>query len=207
ITGGDGGKVIVWADQATAFYGEISVRGGELGGDGGFVEVSGKDFLEYRGFVDTRAPLGQAGMLLLDPTDITIRDGIGDGDDTDTSTVSFAGSTFFVTGSVFGLENLPTLIYESELEGLSATTNIILQATNDITIEFSELNLQGSAGQSVEFIADSDLDGFGDFSMDTSDFITTQGASVTIQGDTVTTGGITTNGGDVTLTSDTNVAG
>ena len=34
---GNGGEVIVWADQFTAFYGEVSARGGTEGGDGGFV--------------------------------------------------------------------------------------------------------------------------------------------------------------------------
>ena len=38
---GHGGKVIVWADDATRFAGTISARGGARGGDGGLVEVSG----------------------------------------------------------------------------------------------------------------------------------------------------------------------
>src|SRR5262245_8315158 len=42
ITSGDGGKVIVWSDDATRAYGTIGVRGGARSGDGGFVEVSGK---------------------------------------------------------------------------------------------------------------------------------------------------------------------
>lgn len=69
---GDGGRVIVWADQATFAAGHLSARGGEQGGAGGLIEVSGKEHLDYRGLADTRAPNGQAGVLLLDPTDITI---------------------------------------------------------------------------------------------------------------------------------------
>ena len=49
---GDGGRVIVWADEVTGFYGDISARGGSESGDGGFVEVSGKNSLEFRGTVD-----------------------------------------------------------------------------------------------------------------------------------------------------------
>ncbi|MEM6490327.1 MAG: filamentous hemagglutinin N-terminal domain-containing protein, partial [Pseudomonadota bacterium] len=69
---GDGGRVIVWSEGTTAFAADIEARGGDNGGDGGFVEVSGKDFLAYVGLADVRAPLGDLGTVLLDPTDITI---------------------------------------------------------------------------------------------------------------------------------------
>lgn len=72
VTTGNGGKVIVWSDDATRAYGTISARGGAQGGNGGLVEVSGKKFLDYGAVVDTRAPNGSAGTLLLDPTTIYI---------------------------------------------------------------------------------------------------------------------------------------
>lgn len=72
---GDGGRIIVWSDTVTRFHGSISVRGGRDGGDGGFVEVSGKEFLTYQGMTDASAPKGRMGTLLLDPTDIFIRTG------------------------------------------------------------------------------------------------------------------------------------
>ncbi|HEX5804175.1 MAG TPA: filamentous hemagglutinin N-terminal domain-containing protein, partial [Azospira sp.] len=78
LQSGDGGKVIVWADDTTRAYGNISARGGAEGGDGGFVEVSAKGHLDYRGLTDTRAPNGNAGTLLLDPNDITINNSIGE---------------------------------------------------------------------------------------------------------------------------------
>jgi hypothetical protein len=49
VTTGDGGTVIVWADEATGFYGEITARGGEVAGDGGFAEVSGREYLAFEG--------------------------------------------------------------------------------------------------------------------------------------------------------------
>ena len=61
IENGDGGKVIVWADERTGFYGDISARGGVEGGDGGFAEVSGHE-LVYRGHTDLSAPQGEAGQ-------------------------------------------------------------------------------------------------------------------------------------------------
>lgn len=69
---GNGGQIIIWAEKGTAFHGTAFSQGGPLGGDGGLVEVSGKEDLVFTGFVDRRAPLGQAGMLLLDPNDIDI---------------------------------------------------------------------------------------------------------------------------------------
>jgi filamentous hemagglutinin family protein len=75
---GDGGKVIVWSDDATRFYGSISARGGKQGGDGGFVEVSGKRSLQFSGTVATDAPRGETGTLLLDPTDVLISNFGGD---------------------------------------------------------------------------------------------------------------------------------
>ena len=74
VTSGDGGRVIVWSDDTTRFYGSISARGGTRGGDGGFVEVSGKANLDFDGRVNVAASGGRAGTLLLDPQNITIQD-------------------------------------------------------------------------------------------------------------------------------------
>ena len=72
LQSGDGGKVIVWSNQQTQMYGDISARGADRGGNGGFVETSSRDRLDFQGHVDLRAPSGNAGSLLLDPSDITI---------------------------------------------------------------------------------------------------------------------------------------
>jgi hypothetical protein len=72
LQSGDGGKVIVWSNQQTQMYGDISARGGDQGGNGGFVETSSRDRLDFQGQADLRAPSGTAGSLLLDPSDITI---------------------------------------------------------------------------------------------------------------------------------------
>ncbi|TMH42792.1 MAG: filamentous hemagglutinin, partial [Betaproteobacteria bacterium] len=72
ISRGNGGNVAVWSNDSTKFYGNISARAGNTGGDGGFVEVSGKNALVYAGFTDLRAPSGQVGTLLLDPNDLTV---------------------------------------------------------------------------------------------------------------------------------------
>jgi filamentous hemagglutinin family protein len=73
-TKGDGGRVIVWSDQKTRFDGVISARGGSVSGNGGFVEVSGKENLSFAGVVDASASNGKPGTLLLDPKNIVIDD-------------------------------------------------------------------------------------------------------------------------------------
>ena len=70
-TTGNGGKVIVWANQATTFVGTILAKGGAQSGNGGFVETSGGT-LTFNGRVNTSAPNGKTGTWLLDPTDLTI---------------------------------------------------------------------------------------------------------------------------------------
>ena len=72
LTGGNGGQVVVWADNTTNYYGSISARGGANGGDGGSVETSGKQTLTVSGSVNAGAANGTAGTWLLDPTDYTV---------------------------------------------------------------------------------------------------------------------------------------
>ncbi|MEB3162572.1 MAG: filamentous hemagglutinin N-terminal domain-containing protein, partial [Prochlorothrix sp.] len=78
---GDGGEAHIVAEKTLTFLGNVSARGGDLGGDGGFVDLSGKETLNLVGDwynrVALQAPQGQAGTLLLDPRDITIVHGTG----------------------------------------------------------------------------------------------------------------------------------
>jgi filamentous hemagglutinin family protein len=149
---GDGGKVVVWADQATAFAGNIWARGGREGGNGGEVEVSGKLALLYRGRTDTSAARGRNGMLLLDPLAIVIQGGSGDG--------SNDGSQLFSGGTTPGTINAgalgPTVIFESEIEEQSKTTDIILRALRSVTVGASSFNYTGSgniAGETAGALA------------------------------------------------------
>ena len=68
---GNGGKVIVWSNEATTFYGTILAKGGPRSGDGGFVETSGHE-LTFNGTVSTSALNGANGTLLLDPLNAII---------------------------------------------------------------------------------------------------------------------------------------
>ncbi len=66
---GAGGRVVVWSDGDTEFYGEVSARGGR---SGGFIEVSAGGTLHYDGTADAGAAAGKAGTLLLDPKNLVI---------------------------------------------------------------------------------------------------------------------------------------
>src|SRR5882724_2041229 len=76
---GDGGKVVVWSDQVTNFFGTIKAQGGQQSGNGGLVETSGRQSLTFDGTVDTGAPRGTNGTLLLDPLDAKIDTNPGTG--------------------------------------------------------------------------------------------------------------------------------
>ena len=123
ISNGHGGRVIVWANEVTGFYGSIQARGGGLGGNGGFVETSGKDHLIYRGSVDTSSPLGQAGTLLLDPKNIVIENVSPAPNDT------IVDLFFSDTPS-----DLVTLDPDDVVSALEANAILTLQANNDITV-------------------------------------------------------------------------
>ncbi|MBP0018005.1 MAG: S-layer family protein, partial [Cyanobacteria bacterium SBLK] len=203
---GDGGTAIVWADKATAFYGNISARGGNIAGDGGFVEVSGKENLLFEGMVDVGTSFGESGTLLLDPENIRIVSNFGL-NDSQLPNIQFGddpGTTYTIS--------------KTALAAIAAIpgNNIILQATNDIIIEnIGDLTFIPGTN-SVTFMADGDRDGSGDFVMnDLEATIITNGRDLTISGANITAGNLNTSaltpfffgtangraGGSVTITA------
>jgi filamentous hemagglutinin family protein len=131
---GNGGNVVVWSDIATEFYGSISARGGSLGGDGGWVETSGKQFLSVNGGrVNLLAPFGATGTWLLDPTNIYIATNqlnatVAGMTGTDTSANTGSGgnpNTFSATTGV-----LDSLLTTGNLTTALASANVIVTTTN-----------------------------------------------------------------------------
>ena len=124
---GNGGKVIVWADDTTRFYGNISAKGGAVTGNGGFVEVSGKHNLDFIGQVDTTAQYGNMGILLLDPTDITISTG--------GNTIESSGSTTFQEATTAtSILNTTTLQNALALNNVNVTTTSPAASAGNITV-------------------------------------------------------------------------
>lgn len=214
LTNGNGGDVIIWADKNTSFAGSIEAKGGENGGNGGLVEVSGKENLFFNGEVNTNAVNGNNGMLLLDPVNVTIVNGseaINDSQIIDGQILAGDGGEINYT------------ISENALESLSDTTNVLIQATNNITIkDLSDNNLTFASNlttgsltpdsrTSVTFTADADKNNSGNFSMNANDTIVARGRNVTISGANINIGFIDTsrvnsenNGGDIILNSPKN---
>lgn len=124
---GDGGRVIIWADETTRYYGHIDAKGGMQAGNGGLIEVSGKSYLDFSGTVSTNAANGEAGSLLLDPTDITI---------SNAADSNVNGTTPFSPN----LDNGPSNLNVATLLGVLAGSNVTVQTratgtqNGDITI-------------------------------------------------------------------------
>jgi filamentous hemagglutinin family protein len=106
---GDGGEVILFADDRVSVQGEILARGGELGGDGGFIETSGLKRLDIGRAPDASAPNGVAGTWLIDPNDITIDTALNNAIDTN---ISQSGGDFSSTddGAVLTVETIQTAL-------------------------------------------------------------------------------------------------
>jgi hypothetical protein len=190
--------VTVLSGQSTDMAGDISATGGPRGGDGGFVEVSGAQ-VALTGLVDTSAPMGTTGTLLLDPSDLWISD------------VS-------PPDAPAGFSWVSPLVLEGE------NTNIALSATDNLYVATTHgtSNVLNLGTNALSLTAGIDL------SVDRGFAITANGISLTATAGSITLGGsagvagglITlpqlnalgptslqmTTGGDVTLAAATGIA-
>ncbi|APB35306.1 filamentous hemagglutinin family outer membrane protein [Gloeomargarita lithophora Alchichica-D10] len=196
ISTGDGGRVIVWADKNTQFSGTIAAKGGELSGNGGFVEVSGKENLGFQGKVDTSAPQGKAGTLLLDPNNITIDliglndleilDGeilFGDGGTGDFTISTLALVLALVNGDVIlQATNNITLQTTINYNGIGANRNLTFEANNNIFINAGIFD-SAPGGESLNVNFQANFDGIGGGNVVLNDpLIKTEGANFTASG-------------------------
>ncbi|MES2023997.1 MAG: filamentous hemagglutinin N-terminal domain-containing protein [Pseudomonadota bacterium] len=175
IERGDGGKVVVWADGATSMVGHLSARGGTAGGNGGIAEASGKQFLDFRGTADLRAPLGKKGTLLLDPDNISIATG------SDTYISQMGGVPF-----LFEANNTPAVLTPLTITNQLALSDVnIYTGTGSITVlnpvnwsNSSELTLSAATGIAVN--AQVTNTGGGKLSLYTSGGNITQTAAISV---------------------------
>ncbi|MEM9246450.1 MAG: filamentous hemagglutinin N-terminal domain-containing protein, partial [Cyanobacteria bacterium P01_F01_bin.153] len=208
---GNGGQAIIWSDDTTRFAGTVAARGGATFGDGGLVEISGRQRLSFSGGADASAAAGQNGMVLFDPTNIRIVDDGASASPTATeglipevdpsapdpdnplSDGEITAADVFIDAGGDTFEEF--VIARSTLEALEG--NVTLEASNNITIEDmsgDRLSFQAEAGETVLFSAGNA------FSMDPSDTIEVQGGNVDVSASKINVGNFSSQGGDITLT-------
>jgi filamentous hemagglutinin family protein len=73
---GNGGDVVVFSPDTALFRdgAQVEAKGGSESGDGGFFEISGKQYVEVQGQIDLTTQNGQNGNFLIDPYNIIIDD-------------------------------------------------------------------------------------------------------------------------------------
>jgi filamentous hemagglutinin family protein len=140
---GDGGKVILWSDEYTGFYGNISARGGMFTGDGGFVETSSKINLQAFGLGNVGSVSGTPGNWLLDPADVTIVATGGSGMSNQGPNPGGVGATT-PTGNIYYPLVDSATINAGTITGLLSSGNVAVTTDNtDLTL-FPPLTQAGS---------------------------------------------------------------
>jgi filamentous hemagglutinin family protein len=205
---GDGGKIILWSDEYTGFYGELFARGGVEGGNGGFIETSSKDNLQAYGFANASAISGSAGKWLLDPRNVTVQTGgtgtltggvftpstdnatIAPG--TITSALNEGTSVEINTGTTGGQAGDITVANAVATSAGAVDASLTLKAANSIIVNAAiDLSSMGGAGN-ISLLADADASGGGTVTLNaavtsgTTGTVTLQGASRIQVGTTLT---------------------
>lgn len=187
LASGDGGKIIVWGNDTTRVYGTLSARGGAASGKGGFVETSGH-FLDVAGArVDTRAANGTAGFWQLDPANILV--------------TSFLSGPSASLGDVSAFANAPGADSEIDADLLSnATSNVLLQATHDITFYTGVNNTNDGVSLTAQAGNNINVNSLIHFNGDITLAANHNGAGTACGSGRVSTEGVPTAGGRLTIT-------
>ncbi|OZH55187.1 hypothetical protein AFK68_06185, partial [Hydrocoleum sp. CS-953] len=180
---GNGGNVAIAAEQVD-ISGHISARGSGNLGEGGSVQISGGG--SFSGTVDVSAE-NNVGDIRIESENITVNPEtnfqVSDGEKNQSSNLN---------------------ISENSLEQMTNNADVTLAATNDITINNlsdNQLNLNADNNRldtppsQVKFVADSDHNRSGSFTIDNRTSIVNNSSSVIISGENLTVGKITNPGG------------
>ncbi|GGY86829.1 filamentous hemagglutinin N-terminal domain-containing protein [Pseudoduganella plicata] len=149
IGSGNGGRIAVWSAGDTAVNATLTARGGARGGDGGFIETSGKNVVLGSGtHVNTLAPHGRTGAWLLDPVNWTIAAAGGDEtpDDvtaslassdrliTATNDITVADAVVWTTGQKLQLDAGHDVRINAAMTASTAGSAMVLIAGNDVLV-------------------------------------------------------------------------
>ncbi|TVQ59688.1 MAG: CHAT domain-containing protein [Spirulina sp. DLM2.Bin59] len=196
---GDGGRVILFASDTAQIFGQVSAKGGEAGGNGGFVETSGLQNLAIARNPNITAPQGQAGTWLIDPNNIEIGNfgsenisvsnpfvSANDGAELDIAILLNAllsGGTVIVETGTEGTNSEAgniTLLASLEYQTPNNDTTLILRAHNSIFINAPIYSASTSQGLNLILMADSDQNGMG--LVEITNFINTDQGFIQISG-------------------------
>jgi len=177
ISKGDGGKIIIWSDKQTHFAGSVSAKGGSLGGNGGFVEISSHGHLDFTGDVNLSAARGVTGTLLLDPENLTIQatgstTAEASGSPTNTYIGNVDNSILTVSDLQNALVNANVLVLTgsngNQLGDINVADNITWNTNHSLTLSaYHSINLannviiSNSGGASINLLADNVGNGSG----------------------------------------------
>lgn len=115
---GAAGRAIVWGDDATRFLGTLTAKGSR----GGFAEISGAKFLDFR--PARPVDLGTGGTLLLDPTHLFVRNM------PDTALDDVGGNPFVFRSE--GHAQLITTLSVATLQAQLQSTSVILDTSGTV---------------------------------------------------------------------------
>jgi filamentous hemagglutinin family protein len=145
LVSGRGGTVVVWGSGHSAFYGNISARGGALRGDGGLVEVSTGEGVIFEGIVDTSAAHGTMGELLIDPFSVQIGNGPSQIDGSYLNAGNLADTMVFTSVIVMADNNIDIVDAVDLARGsFGATYGDFILQTNTINLDHDILMGNGS---------------------------------------------------------------
>ncbi len=228
---GDGGEVIVFSPEKALFRkgAKIEAKGGAVSGDGGYIDVSGKEYVEVEGSIDLSAANGKSGEFLIDPYNIIIRNDPINWLDADDQLGNMNDGVWDPIG-------YNSVLDIGILEGYLASGSVIISTEGD-GAGLQEGTVTFLAGRDMENITDNsftvnaegairmapssgiDFAGNGSVELNAGDYIEIfEGTNINLQGDgsltlnaatTASVGGnLTTAGsGDITFTSNVTLNG
>ncbi|MGP1373585.1 MAG: two-partner secretion domain-containing protein [Almyronema sp.] len=184
LSNGNGGEIIVWADETAYIHGRLSARGGAIAGNGGLIETSGKHTLNLTTTADASAINGQGGLWLIDPDSVSlVSDGTGS-----------IGSSIVAVSNINSALNAGTSVTITTDEGASGgifqfsgapirktaggPATLTLATDNSIALEAGITSTSGAL--TVVLQADRDRNGFGNVTV--LDTLATQGGNISLQG-------------------------
>jgi len=203
---GNGGVVSVISPDTALFRtgARIEAKGGSESGNGGEMEVSGRQHVEIFGVTDGSAPHGQSGTLVIDPSNVTIQNSSGTGE-----WIPGGGPPYTQFNPNVDDAVVDTTILLQSLQNnnvLITTVNPLGTQLGDITVA-SALDLDGTGGHTLTLQANHDVfvnaniaDGIPG-TADATPIILYAMNNVTINNS------INTGGGDLSITADADFSG